>query len=301
MNCTCRTTALRVFIRNVAQFQVPVDATARRLPLNRSDLDSFLSRQKPTESNAPKNDADYESYSYEEPVLPEAATTEAATTEAATEPIRQQRNDARKPRPPNKKTYSSTNRDSRKDHQWSSAEPREPRRERRDPRESPRKQQQQQDQEEAYQQPKWENWRIQKEALKEKFPEGWMPRKRLSPDALAGIRALHKEFPQQYTTEVLANQFEVSSEAIRRILKSNWAPTDDEDIDRQRRWFNRGKEVWARWAELGKKPPTKWRAEGIVRDPKWNEPKVPQQQRTPEDSRSKARRQRLANLSRSHM
>ncbi|KAK4194201.1 hypothetical protein QBC40DRAFT_291212 [Triangularia verruculosa] len=115
-----------------------------------------------------------------------------------------------------------------------------------------------------------EPWRIQKKVLKEKFPEGWMPRKKLSPDALAGIRALHAQFPEQYSTARLAQKFEVSPEAVRRILKSNWTPDVEEEEERQGRWFNRGKRVWARWAELGKKPPAKWRAEGVVRDPKWN-------------------------------
>ncbi|KXJ96569.1 hypothetical protein Micbo1qcDRAFT_1616 [Microdochium bolleyi] len=116
-----------------------------------------------------------------------------------------------------------------------------------------------------------EGWQIQKSALTEKFPEGWTPRKRLSPDALDGIRALHTEYPEEYTTEVLARKFEVSAEAIRRILKSKWQPTTDEDIDRQERWFKRGKRIWGHMAELGKKPPQRWRKEGVVRDPSWNE------------------------------
>ncbi|KAI0153266.1 hypothetical protein GGR57DRAFT_468170 [Xylariaceae sp. FL1272] len=120
-----------------------------------------------------------------------------------------------------------------------------------------------------------ENWQIQKAALKEKFPEGWKPRKRLSPDALDGIRALHSQFPQQYTTEVLAKHFEISPEAIRRILKSKWSPSPEEDQNRQERWHNRGKNIWSHMAELGKKPPRKWRAEGIKRDPRWNEKRGP--------------------------
>ncbi|OIW27349.1 hypothetical protein CONLIGDRAFT_425416 [Coniochaeta ligniaria NRRL 30616] len=119
--------------------------------------------------------------------------------------------------------------------------------------------------------PKKENWQLQKAALKEKFPEGWSPRKRLSPDALAGIRALHQQFPEEYTTEVLANKFEVSAEAIRRILKSKWEPQPEEEVERQERWFNRGKRIWSAWAEEGKKPPTKWRKEGITRDPSYHE------------------------------
>lgn len=120
-----------------------------------------------------------------------------------------------------------------------------------------------------------EPWMAQKNALKQKFPEGWNPRKKLSPDALVGIRMLHQQFPEEYTTEVLAQKFEVSAEAIRRILKSKWTPDADEEIERQERWFNRGKSVWTHWAALGKKPPRKWRAEGVVRDPVWNKPRGP--------------------------
>lgn len=119
--------------------------------------------------------------------------------------------------------------------------------------------------------PEREAWQIQKGALTEKFPEGWTPRKRLSPDALDGIKALHAEYPEEYTTEVLAAKFEVSAEAIRRILRSKWLPTADEDIDRQERWFKRGKRIWGHMAELGKKPPQRWRKEGVVRDPSWNQ------------------------------
>ncbi|KAI1376076.1 hypothetical protein F4677DRAFT_420228 [Hypoxylon crocopeplum] len=126
--------------------------------------------------------------------------------------------------------------------------------------------------------PKREHWQIQKSALREKFPEGWSPRKRLSPDALDGIRALHSQFPEDYTTEVLAEKFEVSPEAIRRILRSKWTPNPEEDESRQERWFNRGKNIWSQMAALGKKPPRRWRREGIVRDPVWNRPRGPRTQ-----------------------
>lgn len=110
-----------------------------------------------------------------------------------------------------------------------------------------------------------EDWQIQKEALQKKFPEAWNPRKRLSPDALVGIRALHAQMPEQYTTAELAKTFEVSPEAIRRILKSKWTPSADEELDRQQRWFRRGEKVWSRYAELGVKPPKRWRELGIGR------------------------------------
>lgn len=111
---------------------------------------------------------------------------------------------------------------------------------------------------------------MQKERLKEKFPEGWRPRKRLSPDALAGIRALNAQFPDIYTTWNLAAKFEVSPEAIRRILKSKWTPDVEEEQDRQERWHKRGMQIWETKAALGVKPPRKWRAEGITRDPEYH-------------------------------
>lgn len=133
-----------------------------------------------------------------------------------------------------------------------------------------------------------EPWMIQKEALKKKFPDGWNPRKRLSPDAMLGIRMLHKQFPDEYTTPVLAEKFKVSPEAIRRILKSKWEPDPETEQERQERWFRRGKRVWTMWAAVGKKPPRKWRAEGIVRDPIWNRPKGP----TDKDKAARAEAQR---------
>ncbi|KAI6781351.1 mitochondrion organization and biogenesis protein [Emericellopsis cladophorae] len=107
------------------------------------------------------------------------------------------------------------------------------------------------------------SWRVQKEALKEKFPEGWAPRKRLSPDAMAGIRALNAQFPDRYTSATLAERFEVSPEAIRRILKSKWQPSTEEEESRNSRWHKRGISVWERKAALGIKPPKKWRQEGV--------------------------------------
>jgi hypothetical protein len=110
-----------------------------------------------------------------------------------------------------------------------------------------------------------EPWMLQKAALKEKFQEGWAPRKKLSPDALAGIRAIHAQFPEQYSTSALAEKFEVSPEVIRRILKSKWRPNAEEEIERQQSWFKRGEKVWGKWAELGMKPPAKWRKAGVGR------------------------------------
>ncbi|KAF7933713.1 uncharacterized protein EAE98_003422 [Botrytis deweyae] len=124
--------------------------------------------------------------------------------------------------------------------------------------------------------PKRQTWMEQKAALKEKFPEGWKPMKRLSPEAQAGIRALHAQYPEQYSTAALADHFQISAEAIRRILRSTWVPKPEEEADRERRWFQRGKNIWGKYAELGVKPPRKWREEGIGRGkPEWKKRAAP--------------------------
>lgn len=109
-------------------------------------------------------------------------------------------------------------------------------------------------------------WETQKKALKEKFGEqGWMPRKRLSPDALDGIRTLHAQYPETYSTPVLAQHFKVSPEAIRRILKSKWKPNEEEEEKRKRRWEKRGENIWTEMSKQGIKPPKPWREKGIGR------------------------------------
>ena len=109
-----------------------------------------------------------------------------------------------------------------------------------------------------------EPWQIQKCSLSEKFgTTGWLPRKRLSPDTLDGIRALHSQYPDKFTTPILADQFKVSPEAIRRILKSKWRPNDKEEERRTRRWEKRGEIIWSQMVEVGIKPPKKWRDMGL--------------------------------------
>ena len=102
---------------------------------------------------------------------------------------------------------------------------------------------------------KRESWQVQKDALNQKFREGWNPPKKLSPDAMDGIRQLHAVAPDKFTTPVLAEQFKVSPEAIRRILKSKWQPTEDEADDRRIRWRKRHDRIWSQMSELGTRPP----------------------------------------------
>lgn len=114
--------------------------------------------------------------------------------------------------------------------------------------------------------PERERWQIEKEAIKAKYPSGYAPQKRLSPDAITGIRALHAQMPEEYHTRKLAETFQVSPEAISRILRTNWTPNADEEEDRARRWLKRGEAVWTRYAEMGVKPPKRWREAGIGND-----------------------------------
>ncbi|OAK98436.1 hypothetical protein IQ06DRAFT_295759 [Phaeosphaeriaceae sp. SRC1lsM3a] len=120
-----------------------------------------------------------------------------------------------------------------------------------------------------------EPWQIHKEAMKEKLGgEAWNPRKKLSPDTMEGIRHLHSTQPDKFTTSILASHFKVSPEAIRRILKSKWRPSDQESEDRMQRWNKRGERIWTNLVEMGVKPPKKWREMGVGRatggeKPKW--------------------------------
>lgn len=109
-----------------------------------------------------------------------------------------------------------------------------------------------------------EPWQVQKGALRDKFGEqGWQPRKRLSPDALEGIRALHASDREAYSTPVLAEHFRVTPEAIRRILKSKWRPSEQESDSRRERWERRGLRTRQEMADKGIKPPARWREKGV--------------------------------------
>lgn len=69
-----------------------------------------------------------------------------------------------------------------------------------------------------------------RETLQKRFPAGWSPPKKLSRQAMDGLRQLHRFDPDMFTTPVLADKFKVSPEAVRRILKSKWEPTREKRI-----------------------------------------------------------------------
>ncbi|KAK0705371.1 hypothetical protein B0H67DRAFT_557992 [Lasiosphaeris hirsuta] len=321
MNCSCCTTALRIFVRSIAHIQVPASVAASRLPvcpslpgsargfrsLERaaSTLPSSTARSIHTTGyradnvaaaitagrhtgragkTSNRNEGEREfTLSSEAPAAPAAPLPAKSAAKSAG---RDKTSKGRKPRGrPDDGGSKPTIRKVVQDDTGKLARRlktiKGPNPEREPPRMSIQAKMQEDSLEEEV--GSREYWKAQKAALKEKFPEGWQPRKKLSPDALAGIRALHAEFPNVYTTKVLADKFEMSAEAIRRILKSKWAPSAEEELERQERWFNRGKKVWSRWAELGKKPPQKWRKEGIVRDPIWHEKRGPRPMLEEED------------------
>ncbi|KAF2741017.1 hypothetical protein EJ04DRAFT_423631 [Polyplosphaeria fusca] len=121
---------------------------------------------------------------------------------------------------------------------------------------------------------KSERWQIDKAAVKEKLGgEAWNPRKKLSPDTMEGIRHLHQTAPHRFTTSILAQYFKVSPEAIRRILKSKWRPSDEEQEERIRRWDQRGERIWSNLVELGVKPPKRWREMGVGKAERGSVPK----------------------------
>ncbi|THH12147.1 hypothetical protein EW145_g209 [Phellinidium pouzarii] len=64
--------------------------------------------------------------------------------------------------------------------------------------------------------------------MREKFPEGWNPPRKLSRETMDGMRALHAQDRLTFSTSVLAERFRVSPEAVRRILRSKWSPSKAE-------------------------------------------------------------------------
>jgi hypothetical protein len=279
MDCSCRTAALRIFVKSIAQINVPLRSTPRvaqyqaqslgqrsRL-YNRTTPPVFAVASRSLHTSCARNSAAEAPKAAEGGGDNASKHNDAAVPKAA--PVSNHPPETRS-RDDHQHTTSSRPHKGKAGEADTSNKAKKAKKDKKGP-------QPEADQEEGawYRPTEKEPWMTQKAALKKKFPGGWNPRKKLSPDALVGIRMLHKQFPEEYTTEVLAQKFEVSPEAIRRILKSKWTPDPEEELERQERWHNRGKRVWTQWAALGKKPPRKWRAEGITRDPIWNKPRGP--------------------------
>lgn len=85
--------------------------------------------------------------------------------------------------------------------------------------------------------------------MKQAFPEGWAPPRKLSRAAMEGLRWLHAQDPETCTTPVLAQKFRISPEAVRRILKSKWEPSKE----KRDRLLQREKEKREEWIAENRK------------------------------------------------
>jgi hypothetical protein len=72
-------------------------------------------------------------------------------------------------------------------------------------------------------------------ALSEKFPDGWNPARKISREAMDGLRRLHQTDSERFNVPVLADQFKISPEAVRKILKSRWAPSSERSAKMMRK------------------------------------------------------------------
>lgn len=79
------------------------------------------------------------------------------------------------------------------------------------------------------------DWRLHRQAMKERFPDGWDPPLKLSRPTMALIRSLHNQDPSTFSTPALASRFKTSPEAIRRILKSKWRMAEDQERELETR------------------------------------------------------------------
>ncbi|KAF9910505.1 Required for respiratory growth protein 9 mitochondrial [Linnemannia zychae] len=83
-------------------------------------------------------------------------------------------------------------------------------------------------------------WKKHREAIKAKTGgQAWNPQRKLSRQAMEEVRYLRKQFPDEWTTAKLADHFNVASESIAKILRTNYQPSPEravqQDATRQRR------------------------------------------------------------------
>ncbi|KAJ2711745.1 Required for respiratory growth protein 9 mitochondrial [Coemansia spiralis] len=78
-------------------------------------------------------------------------------------------------------------------------------------------------------------WQRRKIEMKLKLGDaGWEPEKRIATSSMEKIRLLNAEFPEQWTMERLSEQFKISQESVRRILKSKFRPSKERTEKRER-------------------------------------------------------------------
>ncbi|KAG0304258.1 Required for respiratory growth protein 9 mitochondrial [Dissophora globulifera] len=82
-------------------------------------------------------------------------------------------------------------------------------------------------------------WLQHKLAIKEKLlGKTWNPQRKLSRQAMEEVRYLRKQFPEEWTTPKLAEHFNVASESIVRILRTDFQPSTgrlaEQDLAKER-------------------------------------------------------------------
>ncbi|KAG7448777.1 uncharacterized protein BT62DRAFT_965360 [Guyanagaster necrorhizus] len=70
-----------------------------------------------------------------------------------------------------------------------------------------------------------------RKAMRKRFPDGWNPPRKISREAMDGLRELHQFDRAKFNTEVLADKFKISPDAVRRILKGRWEPSRERRIE----------------------------------------------------------------------
>lgn len=86
-------------------------------------------------------------------------------------------------------------------------------------------------------------WKRQLYGLREKFDgESWNPKKKLSREAMEGIRLLKQHMPHMNSGDI-AKMFKIPTESVRRILKTKWQPSEQEMDKMAERWVRRGERV----------------------------------------------------------
>lgn len=101
-------------------------------------------------------------------------------------------------------------------------------------------------------------WKRQMFALREKFHDkgSWSPSKKLSREAMDGIRSIKDSNPELSSGDI-ASYFKVSPEAIRRILRSKWRPSPTEQANLSARWERRGQRLKEQKQGTDKQPQKK--------------------------------------------
>ncbi|KAI9299157.1 hypothetical protein K502DRAFT_361692 [Neoconidiobolus thromboides FSU 785] len=70
------------------------------------------------------------------------------------------------------------------------------------------------------------HWKLRKQEINKKFGgEQWNPTKRISRTAMERIRFLAKELPHDWPLLKISEEFKIAPEAVRRILKSKFQPS----------------------------------------------------------------------------